>query len=365
MTSFLRQPLRAFRPYVAGKPIDEVRRQYGLKGRISKLASNENPLGTSPKAMDAMRKALDEVYLYPDDSCFYFRSKVADKWGVTLDQVFAASGSVEVLELAALAFLEPNDRVVTSERTFAIYALASMKAGAHVALAPMTDGGYRYDLSAIADRIDAQTKIVFLANPTNPTGTWFTAEEFDRFMDRVPADVLVVYDSAYEEYSQHSDMPDPMKHFRAGRKLLYVRTFSKAYGLAGVRVGYAIGPSEIIHGLMTCRAPFSLNLIAQAGAMAALDDHEFVERSRAHNEVELAFLMEGLRRLPVVVPPTRANFVLIETQKDAQWLFQELQKRGVIVRPMDGYGMPRAIRVNPGLREDNEAFLRAFGELLG
>jgi len=364
LKNLLRAPLRAFKPYVAGKPIDEVRREYGLTGRIAKMASNENPLGTSPKALEAMRKAIDEVYLYPDDNAYYLRRKIAEKHDVSFENVFAASGSVEVLELTAQAFVEPTDGVVTSEHTFAIYMLSAMKVGAQLRMAPMIDGGYRYDLPAIGKLVDDRTKVVFLANPTNPTGTWFSGEEFDAFMAGVPEDVLVVYDSAYAEYCPYTDMPDPMKHFRAGRRILCLRTFSKAYGLAGMRVGYAIGPADIIHGLMTCRVAFNLNLVAQAGAMAALDDDTFVQRSREFNDRELAFLREGMNGLPVVIPPSRANFLLVDTKKSAQWLFEELQKRGIIVRPMGGYGYPGAVRVNPWLREDNERYLASLRELL-
>lgn len=360
----LREPLQAFRPYVAGKPIEEVRREHGLTGRIAKLASNENPLGTSPLALEAMRKAIEEVYLYPDDNAYYLRQKIAGKYQTTLDNVFVASGSVEVLELCGIAFLNPSDGVVTSEKTFAIYELVARKVGAQIRLAPMIDRGYRYDLKGLAARIDDRVKIVFLANPTNPTGTWFTQDEFDAFMERVPTDVLVVYDAAYEEYTTVDDMPDPMKHFRAGRRLLYIRTFSKAYGLAGMRIGFAIGPSDVVQGLMTCRFPFNANLVAQAGAMAALDDVDFVRRSREFNNTELDFLRKGLADLPVTVPPSQANFLLVDTPKDSAWLFVELQKRGVIVRPMGSYGMPCAIRVSPGLREDNERFLTNFRELL-
>jgi len=362
--NLLRGPLRAFNPYVAGKPIEEVRRELGLTGRIAKLASNENPLGTSPKALAAMRKAVEEVALYPDDNAYYLRAKVAKRYGLELDNVFAAAGSVEVLELCGQAFLDPGDRVITSERTFAIYHLVGAKANADVRLAPMIDAGFRYDLPAIVKLIDNKTKIIFLANPTNPTGTWFTKSEFDWFMERVPRDVLVVYDSAYEEYTTVSDMPRPMEHLRAGRRLLYVRTLSKAFGLAGARIGYALGPKDIVHGLMTCRTAFNTSLIAQEAAMAAIDDPEFVEKSREFNRVELEFLRKGLESLPVTIPPSQTNFLLIDTQKDAGWLFLELQKKGVIVRPMAGYAMPKAIRVSPGLREDNERFLAAMAELL-
>lgn len=358
--NLLRDPLQKFKPYVTGKPIDEVRREYGLTGRIAKLASNENPLGSSPLAVAAMRAAVEDVSLYPDDSAWSFRTAVAARHGVALENVIAASGSVEVLELAAIAFLNPGDAVVSSEKTFAMYALAAEKAGAEFRAAPMRDGGYRYDLERIAGLIDEKTKLIYLANPTNPTGTWFGAEEFDRFMERVPADPLVIYDSAYEEYAGAEGMPDPLKHFRAGRRIALLRTMSKAYGLAGIRVGYAIAPADIAHGLMTCRIPFNVNAVALAGAIAALDDVEFLRKSREHNDRELDFLRRGLEGLPVTIPPSRTNFIFIDTAKRAPWLFEELQKVGVIVRPIGA----RAIRVSPGLREDNAKFIEHFRRLI-
>jgi len=360
LKSLLREPLLKFKPYVAGKPIEEVRREYGLEGRIAKLASNENPLGTSPLALAAMRKAIEEVYLYPDDNAYYYRKKVAERYDVEIENVFAASGSVEVLELAGIAFIDPGDVILASEKTFAIYALVAQKFAATLRLSKMTDGGYRYDLKAMAELLDDKVKIVFLANPTNPTGTWFTKSEFDAFMAKVPEHTLVVYDSAYEEYTTTPDMPDPMAHYRAGRRIMLLRTFSKAVGLAGIRAGYAVGPADIIHGLMTCRFPFNINLVAQAAAMAAMDDREFIEKSREFNARELAFLREGLKGLPVTTPPSQTNFLFIDTQKDAQWLFAELQKIGVIVRPIG----QKAIRVNTGLREDNEKFLVHFKRLI-
>jgi len=362
--NLLRKPLRDFKPYVAGKPIEEVRREYNLKGRIAKLASNENPLGVSPMALEAMHKALDDVALYPDDNAYYYRKKLAEFYGVELDNVFSASGSVEVLELAGISMLNPGDSVVTSERTFPIYYMVALKAGADLKLAPMTDGGYKYDLEAIANLIDETTKIVFLANPTNPTGTWFESDEFDKFMEKVPEDVLVVYDSAYEEFVSIDNMPDWKKHFDKGRRIMLSRTFSKAQGLAGIRVGYAIGPKDMIHALMTCRFPFNANLVAQAGAMAAMDDHKFIKESFEHNKKELDFMRDGLKDLPITVVPSQTNFLLIDTDKDAGWLFEQLQKVGIIVRPQTGVGLPKAVRVNTGLREDNENFLKYFRKLI-
>jgi histidinol-phosphate aminotransferase len=360
LRNLLREPLRKFKPYIVGKPIDDVRREYGLTGRIAKLASNENPLGSSPLAVAAMQKAVTDVSLYPDDSAYQYRTKLAERYAVPMACVFAAAGSVEVLELLAVAFLEPGDAVVSSERTFAMYALATEKAGAEFRAAPMTDGGYRYDLKAMAGLLDLSVKLVYLANPTNPTGTWFTAAEFDRFMERVPQDTLVVYDSAYEEYASVRDLPEPMKYFRAGRRILLLRTLSKAFGLAGIRIGYAIGPEDIIQGLMMVRTPFNTSLVAQAAAVAALDDTDFLQRSREHNDRELAFLREGLAGLPVTIPPSQTNFIFIDTKKKAAWLFEEMQRVGIIVRPVGA----QAIRVSPGLREDNQRFVEQFRRLI-
>jgi len=228
----------------------------------------------------------------------------------------------------------------------------------------MIDGGFRYDMEALAEQLDENVKIVFLANPTNPTGTWFTSDEFDTFMDKVHPDTLVVYDSAYDEFVTTDDMPDPWKHLKAGKRILILRTFSKAFGLAGVRGGYAAGPKDIVSGLMMARTSFNMNLVSQAGCMAAIDDDEFVAKTHEHTIKELEFLREGLKDLPVTVPPSQTNFLLIDTEKDAKWLFEELQKRAIIIRPMGGYGMPKAIRVNVGLHEDNVRFLAEFKELI-
>lgn len=362
--SLLREHLKRFKPYVAGKPIEDVRREYGLTGRIAKLASNENPLGVSPLARAAMQDAVGDIWLYPDDQAVHFRKKIADRFGVGLENVATGAGSVELLELLATTFLTPDDNIVTSEKTFAVYELSAQKANAVVKLAEMIDGGYRYDTKALAALVDAKTKILYLANPTNPTGTWFTKDEFAELMAKVPEDVLVVYDAAYEEYITTDDMPRPLDYLAAGRRILYLRTFSKAYGMAGIRVGYGIGPKDIIDGLIVSRTSFTTNLLAQVGASAALDDSEFVAKSRDFNKKELDFLRAGLAKLPVVVPPSQTNFLLIDTQKPAPWLFEELQKVGVIVRPMHGYKMPNAIRVSSGLHEDNERFLHHLGILL-
>lgn len=361
---YRRAALRGFQPYVAGKPAKEVQRELGIEGPVAKLASNENPLGASPKAVEAMRSVMDKLHMYPFDNAYYFRQAVARHCDVRFEEVFAAAGSVEVLELCGTTLLEPEDEVLTSERTFAIYYLATMKAGAELVAVPCRDE-YWYDLEAMASRITPRTKVVFLANPTNPTGTWFDADAFDRFMEAVPEDVLVVYDEAYHYYVTVDDMPDPDKWFRRGRDILVLRTFSKSHGLAGLRVGYAYGPERIISAINQGRTPFNLSILAQVAGMAALEDQDFVERSREYNREALQWLRSRLEDLDVTIPPSQANFLLIDTRHDATWMFEQLQRRGLIVRPMKGYDLPQAIRVSPGTPEENERFVKAFRDLVG
>jgi len=360
---YRRESLKSFKPYVVGKPIEEVRRELGLEGRIAKLASNENPLGVSPKALKAIRDNADQVCFYPDDNHYYFKKCVADQYEVGMDQVYVASGSVEVIEVIGATFLEPGDEVLTSQSTFAMYALGAKKAGATFIPVPMKDR-YYYDLDAMVAAITPHTKVIFLANPNNPTGTWFDGRQFDAFMDKVPEGVLVIYDSAYCDFFTCPDKPDPMKHLRAGRDIMLLHTFSKTYGLAGLRIGFALGPAMVISHLNLGRVPFNASVLAQVAAIAALDDHDFVTRTLSFTKQELAFIIEGLAGLDVIIPPTQTNFILIDTRKDGQWLFLELQKRGIIVRPMGGYGFPNAVRVNVGLREDNERFVAAMQDLL-
>ncbi len=360
---YRRPTFHGFKPYVAGKPIEEVERELGLGIPIAKLASNENPLGPSPKAIAAIREALPRLHLYPHDDSWYYRQAVARHHEVTFEEVFAAAGSVEVIELCAHVFLEAGDEVVTSEKTFAIYTLATLKSGARLVLTPCRDR-YWYDLEAMRARITSRTKLVFLANPTNPTGTWFSRSEFDAFMEAIPEDILVVYDEAYHHYITRDDLPDPWAWFRRGRDVLMLRTFSKSHGLAGLRAGYAVGPARIVEGLIQGRTAFNMSSLAQAAGIAALEDAEFIERSRRFNAGEMAWMWTALQDLPVTVPPSQTNFHLVDTAHDANALFVALQRRGVIVRPMGGYQLPHAIRVNVGLRTENERFVEALRELL-
>jgi len=360
---YRKETLKSFKPYVVGKPIEEVKRELGLTGRIAKLASNENPLGVCPKALEAIREHAAEVNLYPDDNHFYLKQKVAAKQGVEIDELYIASGSVEIIEVIGNAFLEPGDEVIASAGSFAMYRLAAMKAGATFVEIPLKDK-YHVDLEAMAAAITDKTKVIFYPNPNNPTGTWNTADEFDAFMDKVPQDVLMVYDAAYFEYITDSDLPNPKKYFDQGRDFMVLHTFSKIYGMAGLRIGYGYGPKNIIAHLNLGRIPFNANVLAQAAAMGALEDDEFVVKTRDFTRTELDYIIDELKDQPVTLVPSQTNFVLIDTEKEGPWLFAELQKRGIIVRPMVGYGFPNAIRVNVGLHEDNERFVAAFKELL-
>ncbi len=361
---YRRPALHSFQPYKAGKPVAELRRELGIPGPIAKLSSNENPLGPSPKAVEAIRGVLDKLHLYPFDDAYYFKQAVARHHGLDPSQVFPAAGSVEVLELCGTCFMEPGDEVLTSARSFAIYYLATMKAAARLVVTPCKDE-YHYDLDAMLQRVSERTKIVFLANPTNPTGTWFAAQAFDRFMERLPDNILVVYDEAYHHYVTEPDLPRAQEWIERGRDIILLRTFSKAHGLAGLRVGYAVGPAPIITGLNQGRTNFNINIPAQVAAIAALEDDEFVARSRAFNHQELDYLRRELEVLPVTIPPSQANFLLLDTARPAGELFDELQRKGLIVRPMAAAGMPGAIRVNVGTHEQNMRLVAALKELLG
>ena len=360
---YRKETLKSFKPYIVGKPIEEVKRELGLTGRIAKLASNENPLGVSPKALEAIRQHAADVNLYPDDNHFYLKQSIAAKQGLRVEELYIASGSVEIIEVIGNTFLQAGDEVIASAGSFAMYRLAAMKAGATFVETPLKDT-YHVDLDAMAAAITDKTKVIFFANPNNPTGTWATAAQFDAFMDKVPQDVLVVYDAAYFEYITDNDLPDPKKYFNQGRDFMVLHTFSKIYGMAGLRIGYGYGPKHIIAHLNLGRIPFNASVLAQVAAIAALDDDEFVNKTREFTRSELDYITAELADSPVTVVPSQTNFILIDTGKEGAWLFTELQKRGVIVRPMAGYGFPNAVRVNVGLHEDNERFVAAFKELL-
>lgn len=348
--------------YVPGKPIEEVQRELGV-GEIVKLASNENPLGTSPKALAAIREALPALNRYPDGGGYALRRAIAARHNVDLDQVILGNGSCELIEMIARAYLADGDEAVISQQSFVMYELAVNQVNGRPVAIPTTPGR-GHDLAAMAAAITSHTKLVYIANPCNPTGTYVTREELDRFFETVGDRVLVVMDEAYFEYVDRSDYPDGLEDLRAGRNVIALRTFSKIYGLAGIRVGYGIAAPEVIATLNRVRSPFNTSSLAQAGALAALDDAQWAQRSREHNLRELAFLSTELTRRGVRFTPSVTNFILIEFDADVRELFVEFQKLGVIIRPVGGPGLAGCARVSVGLREENEKFLYALDRMV-
>ncbi|MGD8375594.1 MAG: histidinol-phosphate transaminase [Acidobacteriota bacterium] len=361
----LRPPdhIREIRPYEPGKPIEEVERELGLRDTV-KLASNENPLGPSPQAVAALREALPGLHRYPDGAGFYLRNALAAHCRVPPDHVILGNGSTELVELLARTYLGAEGNAVLSEGAFIMYRIAVMAVNGNVRSVPLRQG--THDLEAMGDAIDASTRLIFIANPNNPTGTFVGRDAMDRLIERTPDSALVVVDEAYREYVEgfEPDYPDLLARLRQGGRVLVLRTFSKAYGLAGLRIGYGLGPAAILHDLERVRSPFNTSSLSQIAALAALDDREHVERSRQANRQGLQRLQEGFRELGLDYLPSVANFVLVEAPWPAREAFQKLLREGIIVRPMDAYGFARGLRVSVGTASENDRVLGAFRKLL-
>ncbi|MDX1369780.1 histidinol-phosphate transaminase [Pseudomonas sp.] len=367
MTDFLAlaQPgVQKLSPYVPGKPVDELARELDLDpATIVKLASNENPLGPSPKALEAIRAELAELTRYPDGNGFALKSRLAMRYGVQAQQVTLGNGSNDILELVARAYLAPGLNAVFSEHAFAVYPIATQAVGAQGKVVPARNFGH--DLDAMLAAIDANTRVVFIANPNNPTGTWFGPQALSDFLARVPEHVLVVLDEAYIEYAEGDELPDGLEYLASHENLLVSRTFSKAYGLAALRVGYAISSAQIADVLNRVRQPFNVNSLALAAACAALDDSDYLVRSRQVNDAGMAQLEAGCRALGLGWIPSKGNFIAIDFARDTAAINRALLREGVIVRPMAGYGMPSYLRVSIGLPEENARFLDALAKVLG
>ncbi|RME66771.1 MAG: histidinol-phosphate transaminase [Nitrospirae bacterium] len=347
-------------PYKPGKPVEELERELGIKEAV-KLASNENPLGPSPKAVEAITKALSGINRYPDGGAYYLRHKLAEKLKVRPEEIIFGNGSNEILDIAVRTFMTPEDEAVMAEPSFVVYPLAVQCLGGRAIKVPLTEGDLRHDLKAMADAITEKTKIVFIANPNNPTGTIVYSDEFKTFMERVPEGVLVVVDEAYYEYVQDSRYPDTMEYFRQGRDILIVRTFSKAYGLAGLRIGYAIAKEELITEMNKVREPFNTGTLAQVAAMAALDDEEHLRRSIEVNEKGKAFLYGAFKELGLQYVPTETNFIFVVFNEPiAMELYEKLLREGVIVRPMG----QKALRITIGLEDENLRLIEALKKVL-
>jgi histidinol-phosphate aminotransferase len=351
-------------PYVPGKPIEEVEREYAVTN-VAKLASNENALGPSPKALAAAREAAAKVNLYPDGAAFYLRNALAAKLGVEPREVFVGNGSNELIELLVRTFVLEGEEVLTSAQSFIAYKLAAQAHGRTLVEAPMK-ARFHYDLDALRKLLSRRTKVVFLANPDNPTGTWFAEQELLPFLDAVPKDTLVVLDEAYVEFVDAPGFQDALALRRKYPNLVVLRTFSKIYGMAGLRLGYGLARPDVVEYIDRVRAPFNVNLVAQAAGVAALGDADHVERSRALVREERPRLVEALKALGATVVPSQGNFVLADFPgRSGKELFEALLREGVVVRPLAGYGFPTAQRITVGLRSENEKCLAAIAKVLG
>ena len=350
-------------PYVPGKPVDELARELGLDPQgIVKLASNENPLGPSPKALDAIRAELGEITRYPDGSGFRLKARLAECFGLQRTQITLGNGSNDILDLVARAWLAPGRNAVFSQYAFAVYPISTQAAGAEGRMVPAKD--YAHDLEAMLAAIDENTRVVFIANPNNPTGTWFGPAALESFLDRVPQDVLVVLDEAYIEFTEPGELPNGLDYVARYPNLLVSRTLCKAYGLAGLRVGYAVSSPQIADVLNRVRQPFNVNSLALVAACAALDDTDYLEAGRQLNRAGMAQLEAGLAALDLHWIPSRGNFLAVDFARDAAPINQGLLQRGVIVRPIAGYGMPNFLRVSIGTEAENARFLEALAQVL-
>jgi histidinol-phosphate aminotransferase len=352
--------IRSLIPYEPGKPIEEVEREYGIAHSV-KLASNENPLGPSPKALAAIRAKLDQLHLYPDGDCFYLKTGVAKKLNVAPENLIFGNGSNEIIELAARTFMRPGDEAVMAEQAFVVYQLIVQAVGGKSKQVPLSN--FTHDLNAIAEAVSPQTRMVFLANPNNPTGTIFRRDDWDRFLAKVSAEVLLIVDEAYFEYVQDAGYPDSLKYHAEGRAILTLRTFSKLYGLAGLRIGYGVAPKELISMMQRVRQPFNVNAAAQWAALAALDDADHVRRSLEVNRQGLDYLQSEFAKLGLAYVPSHGNFILVRVGK-GQEIFQQLLTQGVIVRPMGAYKFPDYVRVTVGTMEENRKFIDALERVI-
>jgi histidinol-phosphate aminotransferase len=351
-------------PYVPGKPIEEVEREYGVSN-VAKLASNENALGPSPRALAALREAAAGVNLYPDGSAFYLRNALAERLGVEPKEVFVGNGSNELIELMVRTFVLEGEEVLTSAQSFIAYKLAVQAHGRTLVEAPMR-ARFHYDLEALRKLLSRRTKVIFLANPDNPTGTWFTEAELTPFLDAVPRETLVVLDEAYLEFVDAPGFPSSLALRKRYPNLVVLRTFSKIHGLAGLRLGYGVARAEVVEYVDRVRAPFNVNHLAQVAGVAALGDAEHVERSRALVRQERPFLAAGLAALGATVVPSQGNFLLADFPgRPGKDVFEALLREGVVVRPMGGYGFPTAQRVTVGTHAENERCLAALRKVLG
>lgn len=344
--------------YDPGLPIEILQRKLCLEGDICKLASNENPLGPSPLALEAINKSLSDGHLYPDTSCYELREKLSDLMGIPKNCICIGNGTTELIYLIGVAFLDAGDTFIMSESSFIMGKIAAQIMNANLKQIPLKN--FQHDLDSILKAVSRDTKIVYLDNPMNPIGSMKGRQDIERFMERVPDDIIVVFDEAYYEYVNSGDYPDTLRYVKEGKNVFVLRTFSKLFGLAGLRVGYCAAHKEFIKAIKQVSPPFSVNRLAQIGAVAALEDEDHIRKSIEVNKSGKNFLYEKFKELSVFYIPSETNFVTLDVKTDAVKIAEELQKEGVIIRPLTMYGKPTFLRVTVGTLEQNQRFIDAF-----
>lgn len=357
-----RKTVETLEPYRPGKPISEVKRELGLTDVI-KLASNENPLGCSPKAVEAIIKWTQEASIYPDGNCTELKNALAKRFNLEPGQFLFGAGSDQILEIIAQTYINPGDTTITCWPSFSRYEAVTRIMDGKMIKVPLTQD-YRFDLNGILNSISETTRIIWICNPNNPTGTIITAEEQKAFLEKVPKDVLVVLDEAYYEYARGENYPESIELLDRYHNVIILRTFSKAYGLAGLRIGYAISSKETIELLNRVRGPFNVNAAAQAAALASLDDQEFVQKSIQINQAGKQYLYQAFEEMGLEYIPTHTNFIMVNLEKNSLEVFKALLQKGVIIRSGDIFDMDNWVRVTIGTPEQNERFIQALKEVL-
>ncbi|MDD5130646.1 MAG: histidinol-phosphate transaminase [Candidatus Omnitrophica bacterium] len=361
MKSLIRKSVLSVNPYVPGKPIEETKRQLGLK-EVIKLASNENPLGTSPKAVSALKKSLSGINRYPDAQGFYLKKRLAKFFGLVPENFVLGNGSDELIDVIIKTFVEPDENIVTSETTFLEYEIVAQVNDRKVKKAPLSY--FKYDLNALLKLVDKKTKLIFIANPNNPTGTYVTRDEVTQFLNTLRSDVVVVFDEAYNTFIDVSDYPDSLSFLKRKKNVIILRTFSKAYGLAGLRLGYLIASPELNAYIERIRQPFNVNMLAQIAGLAALDDNAFLKKTRRVTLEGKDFIYRQLSEMGVGYVPSIANFILVDVGMDSRKVFKSMLGFGVIVREMSQYGLKNFIRVTIGSAKENQRFLRVLSKVM-
>lgn len=353
--------IKKLKPYIAGKPMEELEREYGISNSV-KLASNENPLGPSPKAVKAIREALKNLHRYPDANGHYLRMRLAEKLKVSPESIVLGNGSNEIIELLVRTFLREGDEVIMPEPSFLMYEIMAQASGGALVKVPLKERVL--DLDGMAESISEKTRIIFVNNPNNPTGTIVSRDDFEAFLEVVPPGVLVVMDEAYIEFVRDGSCPRGLDYLASDKMVVTLRTFSKTYGLAGLRMGYGVMKPVAADLLNRVRQPFNTNLLGQIGALAALDDEIFFNKTLKTVHQGLDFLYQEIEKLGLRYFPSQTNFFLIDVAKDARGVFEKMLHRGVIVRAMNAYGYPSYIRINAGLPQENQRFIDVLQEVL-